>query len=465
MAANYQTITFGLMQAVEEAPIDTLTSVGSDSYFTSLSNLISTAPNKLWNGNKVLDIPTGTTYKVFTHTGISGPLATSSDWTYAMESPEIIPVLAVSTANIVNLANTPYSAFAGSDSLVNGGIYLVAAQSAASQNGFYMSKGVSGSTCTMVRLNGYTTDLTDLPQRLQRTSAYVPYKATATDVTGTIYRMKDGNVTASDFTYYKDDFISNGSIIPTHSGTKQLSLASDYSFKVGNIRFTVSSEGNITVKNASAVNTFTVTSSNGNTLIYGAATLSDTLGVKGNATFVSDVMVGKNLTVTSDLTVYDDALIEGELNVSDVATFADNVVVKGTFTASDTIYAEKYVRTGYNHYTGVTDFDFSKGNVFYYHLSSGGTIGCVQSVGGTGVSDISLYLGGSFCVTVVNGGESPISVRLSDTIFSGITDSGAITLAANAGVSFTGMVLGIRGSSTTYGVYGVIAPAYQNLMV
>lgn len=155
--------------------------------------------------------------------------------------------------------------------------------------------------------------------------------------------------------------------------------------------------------------------------------------------------------------------VTGILPVANGGTGAGNLDNIVQITGEQTITGHKnftFIKAGYTDGTGsgIKSIDFTLGNVFFWNISGDITLNLTQTQ-----AELAKYVGGSFCVTILNGAETASKVTFSDSCFDTINGD-EVTLASGAALSYTGLVLGTTGSEVSRFLYGVIAPASQNLM-
>lgn len=233
------------------------------------------------------------------------------------------------------------------------------------------------------------------------------------------------------------------------------------------------------------------------TIGTGSSAKSITIGNNTGATSLNlkSGTDGMNLTVTSDLNV--ETLVAGtafnvniaKTNTSTGTTIylgnAGNIVIGSdlsdaartcliykttqigsssnnkSLTVNGNIVSTGFARAGLKTYSNPTAVDLQ--------LSDGNTH-CITNTGRTALtlsvynvmSDVyNNYSGGSFIITIRNNHTSDLTVTLSDTLFDA-NDGETVTIGTSDAITYSGIILGTA-TSDCY-LYGVIAPASQNLM-
>lgn len=464
-----------------KVPVDALSSIGAQAYYTTVALLKDGAREALWNGIKVVNADSGLEYKLF-RSGAGYPGALDDVWGYTPQPSPVITVTDVSTKAIV-LSNVDPTAF-GATPVVNK-LYLVRYQASLTtghlDNGIY----IATSATVFEKYSEFTTQDGGSPTRgsfaadfLKQVSVYCLYN-------GVTYRAAVGSSGGAALSFYANDFINNGLFTPS-STYNSLALSVPLTI-TGLVKGT-------TFESSGASPGISATSKSADVVIFDDSTgilhlgrLAGQLNVMNSrvTTQVLNLLTGattSGITKTLNIGTGGDAGSITNINIGPTGGLATiniggssalTIMTLGSAYVGSRIILNGSVRAGYKSYeiNGVPaapltiQIPITSANVFYYDIQNASGTPYTFAIS-EARADLANYLGVTFCVTIRNRHSTSIGIKFNDDVglFQFDSSSTEYTLAAGAAVSYTGVISGIYGTTTSYYLDGVLAPSYQNLL-
>ncbi len=463
-----------------KVPVDALSSVGAQAYYTTIALLKSGAREALWNGIKVVNADSGLEYKLF-RSGEGYPGSGDDVWGYTPQPSPVITVTDVTT-KAITLSNVDPTAF-GATPVVNK-LYLVRHQ--ASLYAGHVDNGIYIATSPTVfeKYSEFTTQDGGSPTRgtfaadfLKQVSVYCLYN-------GVTYRAAVGVSGGTALSFYADDFINNGLFTP----------GSTYASLTLNVPLTVTGLVKGTVFESSGASPgISATSKSADVVIFDDSTgiihlgrLAAQLNVLSSKTGTQTLNLAtgahtsgltKNINIgtgggASSITLIDIGPSGGLATINIGVSSALTTMTLGSAYVGSRIILNGSVRAGYKSYeiNGAPaapltiQIPITSANVFYYDIQNASGTPYTFAIS-EARADLANYIGVTFSVTIRNRHSTSVGIKFNDDVGLFQFDSSTeYTLAAGAAVSYTGVISGIYGTPTSYYLDGVLAPSYQNLL-